>query len=198
VNAKRVAHAISFVVLQGCGSCSGETAAPARDASPPKHDASKVEAAAPEAGPERSFEALPDGGAADLQLRGKHLLQAIAENDPSLAADIILPREAYIAARDAEDPGAVYESRVKSAFASQIVRIRRHEKGIDGAVFVSFDLGGPPVRVEPRRHEWKDAVWKIGHSKLTFTIEGRVKRIDVAEMIAWRGNWYVARLRGHR
>jgi len=195
----RVALALALLWLHACSGSCGET-----EATPSTHDAapSASEAAAPapnapkldDASADTSFDAVPDGGAADLQTRGKHLLQAIAENDPSLAADILVPREAFVAARDVEDPGGVYESKLQPSFQSQIARIRRHEKGIDGAVFVSFDLGGPPVKEEPHRHEWKRPVWMIRHSKLTFTIDGRVRRVDVAEMVAWRGNWYVMRM----
>ena len=196
-----LSRALLFVALEGCRGCAGETSAPAHDAAPEAaHDASATDAgAAPaEAGAETSFDALPDGGAPDFELRGKHLLQAISENDLSLAADIVLPREAYVAARDSSDPGAQYESKFKPSLSAQIARIRRHEKGIDRAVFVSLDLGGAPVRAEPHKREWKAPVWRIGRSKLTFTIDGRVRRIDVAEMIAWRGNWYVTRLRETR
>ena len=183
---------LALVVLQACGSCS-ETAAPKSDAAPATSADAKPAPRA-EAGPETSFDALPDAGPEGLQLRGKHLLQAITENDPSLAADLFVPREAIVAARDVPDPGGWYETKLEPSFASQIARVRRHEKGIDGAVFVSFDLGGPPVQVEPHKKEWKETVWTIRHSKLTFTVDGRVRRVDVAEMIAWRGSWYVVRL----
>jgi len=192
--------ALALLLLAGCRGCSAEgPALGARDAAPDAIEAAAPEAGAPpEAGAASSFESLPDAGAADLELRGKHLLQAISENDLSLAADIVLPREAYVSARDVADPGGAYETKFKPSLSSQIAHIRRREKGIDRAVFVSLDLGGAPVRTEPRKHEWKEEVWRIGRSKLTFTVDGRVRRVEVAEMIAWRGNWYVARLREGR
>lgn len=193
---------LALVLVAALGGCKcGDVESEPHDAAPaPKPDAAKIADAAPppEASVEPSFEALPDAGPGDLELRGKHLLQAISENDLSLAADIVLPREAFVAARDVQDPGGTYESKFKLALSNQIARIRRHEKGVDRAVFVSLDLGGAPARAEPRRHEWKEPVWRVARSKLTFTIDGRVRRIEVAEMIAWRGNWYVTRLRdGH-
>ena len=142
-----------------------------------------------------SFEELPDAGPTDLDLRGRHLLEAIAGNDPSLAADIILPREAWVAARDAQDPGGAYDVKLKASFAAQIARLSHREKGIDHAVFVSFETGPSPMRATPRRHEWKEPVWRVTRSPLTFTVDGRVRRIEVAEMVAWRGNWYVSHLR---
>jgi hypothetical protein len=193
--------ALALVLLAGCRACSSEAPAPeAHDAAADAaNDGATPEASVPaEAGAGTSFDDLPDAGPADLELRGKHLLQAISENDLSLAADIVLPREAYVTARDAQDPGGGYEPRFKAALSSQIARIRRREKGVDRAVFVSLDLGGAPARVEPRKREWKAPVWRVAHSKLTFTVDGRVRRVDVAEMIAWRGNWYVTKLRESR
>ncbi len=196
----RIAAALLFLALAGCGGCSEPTGAQARaDAAPGKDAAPKVDAApAPivdAAPPASSFEDLPDGGARDLDTRAKHLLEAIAQNDVSLAADIVLPREAFIAARDAQDPASLYESKFKTSLATHIARIHRHEKGIENAVFVSFEVGQNTSRVVPHKHEWKEPLWRATRSTLTYTIDGRVHRIEVAEMIAWRGNWYVAKLK---
>ncbi len=199
----RLAAALLFSALAGCSGCNDATGAPPRaDAAAPKDAAPKsdatvvtVDAAAAAAAAASSFEDFPDAGARDLDTRAKHLLEAIAQNDASLAADIVLPREAYVAARDAQDPGALYESKFKSSLASHVARIHKHEKGIENAVFVSFELGQSTSRVVPHKHEWKEPLWRATRSMLTFTIEGRVRRIEIAEMIAWRGNWYVAKLK---
>jgi hypothetical protein len=189
---------IVALVLEGCGSCNGEVASGRADASASdsgKVDAAKTDGAILEAAAPVDIGDLPDGGLADLELRAKHLLEAIAQNEPSLAADIVLPRDAYVAARDAQDPGGIYDSKFKTAFATQVGRVHHHEKGIENAVFVSFDLGNNASRVSPRKHEWNEPLWHATRSTLTFTIEGRVHRIEVAEMIAWHGNWYVSKLR---
>jgi hypothetical protein len=134
-----------------------------------------------------------DAAPSDLDARAKHLLEAIAQDDASLAADIVLPRQAYMLARDAQDPAEAYESKLKGTFGSQISRAHRHEHGMERAVFVSFEVG-TEARVAPKRHEWKEPVWHATRNMLTFTIDGRVQRIEIAEMIAWRGNWYVSRI----
>jgi hypothetical protein len=196
----RLAAALLLSALAGCNGCNEATGAQSHtDAAAPKDAAPKSDAtvvtvdAAAAAG--SSFEDFPDAGPRDLDTRAKHLLEAIAQNDASLAADIVLPREAYVAARDAQDPGALYESKFKSSLASHIARIHRHEKGIENAVFVSFELGQSTSRVVPHKHEWKEPLWHATRSMLTYTIDGRVRRIEIAEMIAWRGNWYVAKLK---
>jgi len=188
------------LLLGGCERCSEplqqsvriDAASPPKDAGAIKDATVEAEAAAP---PQASFEDFPDAGPADLDVRGKHLLEAIAQNDPSLAADIVLPREAYIAARDAQDPAALYESKFKTNIATHISRIHKKEKGVENAVYVSFDIGQSTSRAVPKRHEWKEPLWHATRSTLTFTIEGRVHRVEIAEMVAWRGNWYVAKLR---
>jgi hypothetical protein len=184
------------VFLAGCGACEdvprrSDAAAVPVDA---RADVVIVDAQA-EANVAASFDDLPDAGPADLDVRGKHLLEAIAQNDAALAADIVLPRDAWMAARDTQDPASLYDSKFKTSFAAQIARAHHHDKGIDRAVFVSFELGQNPARVMPKRHEWKEALWHAAHSTITFTIDGRVQRVEIAEMVAWRGNWYVSRLR---
>ena len=137
---------------------------------------------------------LPDGGTGELATRARHLLEALSQDDVSLAGDIVLPREAYLTSRDAQDPGAAYDSRFKPGFETQIRHVRRHEKGIERAIFVSFDLGPNPSRVVPRKKEWKDPLWRT-RGTLTFTIDKDVHRMEIAEMIAWKGAWYVAKIR---
>ena len=190
---------VACLLLGGCERCSEPLqasvhvdAAPPKDAAPIKDAASEAEAVPP---PQTSFEDFPDAGPADLDVRGKHLLEAIAQNDPSLAADIMMPREAYIAARDAQDAAALYESKFKTSIATHISRIHKKEKGVENAVYVSFDVGQSTTRVVPKKHEWKEPLWHATRSTLTFTIEGRVHRVEIAEMVAWRGNWYIAKLK---
>ncbi len=195
----RAAFAAVLLLVRACSGCDDTTTS----TTPPKPDAQTVvKDAALDAPPATidaaaaaaSFDDFPDAGS-DLDLRARHLLEAIAQNDASLAADIVLPREAFIAARDAQDPATLYDGKFKNTFAAHIARIHRHEKGIEQAVFVSFSLGQNPQRAVPRKHDWKEPVWRATRSTLTFTIDGRVRRIEIPEMIAWRGNWYVAHLK---
>jgi hypothetical protein len=52
------------------------------------------------------------------------------------------------------------------------------------------------VQIVPKKHGWKKPLWRVKHSKLTFVIEGKTHRVDIGEMVAWRGAWYVTRLVG--
>ncbi len=200
---KRLALAACFASLSvGCPETKrteDAAAAPPSASAPVAASAHPADAAAPsdahaDAVAAAPVDELPDGGAGDLPTRAKHLLEAIAQDDVSLAGDIVLPREAYLTSRDAQDPGAAYDSHFKPGFESQIHPVRRREKGMDRAIFVSFDLGANPSRVTPKKKEWKDPLFRATRSTLTFTIDGRVHHLEIAEMIAWKGAWYVFKI----
>ena len=60
---------------------------------------------------------------------------------------------------------------------------------------MSFELGHSVVQITPKKRDFKKPLWRVKHSKLTFTIDGKTRHLDIAEMTAWRGAWYVTRLR---
>jgi hypothetical protein len=138
---------------------------------------------------------IPPTSSEELTARAKHLLEAITQDNPELAADVLFPRDGFIAARDVADAAKVWEKKVSGVFKKQVHQLHKR-KGIDRAQFVSLELGHSVMQATPRRHDWKKPLWKVKHSKLTFTIDGKPFRVDVGEMTAWRGAWYVTRLRG--
>lgn len=138
---------------------------------------------------------IPPTSSEELTARAKHLLEAITQDNPDLAADVLFPRDGFIAARDVADAAKVWEKKVSGVFKKQVHQLHKR-KGIDRAQFVSLELGHSVMQATPRKHDWKKPLWKVKHSKLTFTIDGKPFKIDVGEMTAWRGAWYVTRLRG--
>jgi hypothetical protein len=131
----------------------------------------------------------------ELTIRMRHLLEAIAQNNSDLAGDALFPRDAFIAAKDGPDPQKLWEKKIAGNFRHQLERTHKHMKGIDHARFVSFELGHQIVQLTPKKKDFKRPLWRVKHSKLTFTIDGKTKHVDIAEMTAWRGAWYVTRLR---
>ena len=125
----------------------------------------------------------------------RHLLEAVAQNNPDLAGDMVFPRDAYINARDTADPQKAWEKRVSGTFRRAVERTHKRNKGVENARFVGFELGHTIVQLTPKRHDFKRPLWRVRHSKLTFTVEGKPRHLDIAEMTAWRGAWYVTRLR---
>jgi hypothetical protein len=125
----------------------------------------------------------------------KHLLEAVAQNNADLAGDVLFPRDAYSATKDLPDPAKAWEKRVQGTFKRHVNVTHKRVKGIEGAKFVSFELGHAIAQVTPRRQGFKKPLWRVKHSKLTFTLDGKTRHLDVSEMVAWRGNWYVTQLR---
>ncbi|HVH44663.1 MAG TPA: hypothetical protein VM925_20055 [Labilithrix sp.] len=139
--------------------------------------------------------AMPASSGEDLQTRMRHLLEAIAQNNPDLAGDALFPRDAYVGARDAADPQKAWEKKVSLPFRRSVERSNKRMKGISQAKFVSFELGHSIVQLTPKKKDFKKPLWRVKHSKLTFMIDGKTRHLDIVEMTAWRGAWYVTRLR---
>lgn len=138
---------------------------------------------------------LPASTSEELTARAKHLLEAVAHDNADLATDILFPRDAYLAARDTADPGKAWDAKVISAFRRHVHLMHKRTKGIEKAQFVGFEIGHSVLQTTPKKKDWKRPLWKVKHSRLTFTIDGRTQRLEVAEVMGWRGAWYVTRLR---
>ncbi len=139
--------------------------------------------------------ALPLPMTEDLATRMRHLLEAVAQKNPDLGNDALFPRDAFVATRDAADPPKAWETTLSNMFRRAVERSHKRTKGIEDAKFVGFELGHAVTQGAPKKHGWKRPLWQVKHSKLTFTIEGKERHLEIAEMTAWRGAWYVTRLR---
>ncbi len=164
--------------------------APKVDAAP---STSLVEASVIDAGPAK--EALPSFPSDELTLRAHHLLEAISKDDPSLASDIVFPRDAYIECKDAADPGKHWDDKVMGAFQRQVHALHKRTKDIERAQYVGFEIGQPISQVVPKKHDISMNLWRVRHSRLTFTIDGKSLRFDLGELMSWKGAWYVIDLK---
>jgi len=169
------------------------------DAGPGRADGGK------DGGADAQSSALPDAGAPDellppssseeMTARARHLLEALAHDSPELATDMVFPRDAYLLTRDSTDPGKAWDAKVTSAFQRSVHVMHKRTHGVEKAQFVSFELGKSVQQATPKKREWKKPLWRVKHSRLTFTIDGRTQRIEIAEMTGWHGAWYVTKLR---
>ncbi|MBX3205845.1 MAG: hypothetical protein KF764_12300 [Labilithrix sp.] len=139
--------------------------------------------------------AIPASSGQDLDARMRHLLEAIAQDNPDLASDALFPRDAYMLVRDSTDPAKAWEKKVSNGFRRSVERTHKRMKGVERARFVSFELGRSIVQITPKKRDFKKPLWRVKHSKLSFSIDGKTRHLDIAEMTAWRGAWYVTRLR---
>ncbi len=155
---------------------------------------SAADTAAPN-GPGPAIDALPPSQSEELTTRARHLLEAIAKDDPSLATDIVFPRDAYVTAKDAADPGKQWDDKVASAFQKQVHLLHKRTSGVERAILTTFEMGVPISQVVPKKRDMKVALWKVRHCRLNFTIDGKLARFDVPELMSWRGAWYVIEMR---
>ncbi len=130
-----------------------------------------------------------------LSVRARHLLEAIAGDEAALASDILFPRDGWTATRDAADPGKDWERVVAAPFRRAIHATSRRHENFGRAQSVTLELGTSIAQVTPRPHAWKKAVWIARGSHLVFVLDGRTRTLPVRELVAWRGEWYVTRLR---
>jgi hypothetical protein len=184
------AVAVLAVAMVGCrrGSAGKGAAEASLDAG---RDAEQIAAFDAEPPPD---DAVPSSSTDELGLRARHLLEAIAKDDSGLALDILFPRDAWIATRDSADPGKDWTRRVAAPFRRAVHALSRHHMAAD-AQFVSLELGHSMQQETPRKHAWKKSLWSVHESRLTFIVDGRTRVLSIREMTAWRGSWYVTRLR---
>lgn len=138
---------------------------------------------------------IPPTSSDELTARARHLLEALGKDDPDLAADIEFPRDAWLGTRDAEDLGKDWDKHVDSPFRRSVHATSRRHESIARAQFVGIELGHAVVQTTPRRHGWKKALWSVHGSHLTYVVDGHTRTLPIREMTAWRGAWYVTRLR---
>lgn len=187
---------LAIVGALACASCTDKAASAASD---PAVLSARVDggqgASVEDAGPPVEDVTLPRASSDELDTRMRHLLEALAQDNPDLAADVLFPRDAFIATKDLAEPQKAWEKKVSGGFTRSIARLHKRMKGIERAKFVSFELGHSVVQITPKKKDWKRPLWRVKHSKLAFTIDGKTRHLDIAEMVAWRGAWYVTRLR---
>jgi len=140
-------------------------------------------------------DALPPSTSDELTIRARHLLEAIQKDDGDLAADLIFPRDAYIAVKDVGDPGKHWDARMLAAFRNQVHQLHKRTKKVERATFSSFEVTQPVVQSMPKKGDLKKTLWRSKHSRLNYTIDGKPGHFDVVELTGWQGSWYVTQLR---
>lgn len=185
--------------LVGCKGCRGEAGftdgGPGAEAGDAGADGRAGQAASLLDASPPPDDSIPATSSEELDARARHLLDAIGKDDPDLAADILFPRDGWLATRDAADPGKEWEKHVANPFRKAVHAARRRHEELDRAQFVSFELGHAVVQATPRRHGWKEPLWTVHGSRVTYLVDGHTRTLSIREMTGWRGAWYVTRLR---
>jgi hypothetical protein len=195
VNGRWRAALVAFLLIackNGHHAGSGDSRARIVDAAVDAHEAGAFTGG--DATPPPSDTALPPT-TDDLLARARHLLEAVGQDDPSLASDIVFPRDGWLATRDAADLGRDWNLRVAAPFGKSVHTLSRRLRHPSQAQVVSVELGGAVEQATPRRHAWKKPLWMVSSARVIFVVEGHTRTLAIREMVAWRGAWYVTRLR---
>jgi hypothetical protein len=172
------------------------TPKPAGDAPDAALDAQAMEGGAIDGGADAASEEEkePPTSSEELGARMKHLVEAIGQDNPDLAKDILFPRDAYLGLKDAKDPAKTWDKKVDTSFRKQVHRLHKRLKG-NTPTFASFAVGPSVELAKVKKGDLKKPAWRVRHSKLTFTSDGKTQTIEIAEMTAYRGSWYVTKMR---
>lgn len=146
-------------------------------------------------------EERPEITSAAFEKRMKLLVQAIAADDPSIAAPAFFPKVAYEAVKDIKNPGADWKSRLMKAFSRDIHAY--HEKLGEDAKAATYR----GLAVDEKRIKWMDkgkegnkiGYFRVTRNKLKIGLEGTKEReLELTSLISWRGEWFVVHLSGFK
>ncbi|APR99499.1 hypothetical protein BCY86_01480 [Pajaroellobacter abortibovis] len=169
-------------------SASSEDAGSPSSSKPAEQDAGRI-------GKEDDPLALPqeqeDG---DLKTRGKHLFEAILYDDCYRATDFLFPRDAFIATHQPADP-KLWRKQVQVPFCKDIYFLHNRLKKKKNLTFMSLQLGYRIQLMKTLKEGWSQPAWEVQQAKLLFIHRGSVQKIDVGQMVGWKGNWYITKLR---
>lgn len=193
--ARTLVSVVSVVSLVS-GGCRAPQANPGNDASAAATVASsEARSARAEDAATPPDDLLPANVGGEFAARAHHLLDAIAHDDAQFATDLIFPRDGWLATREASDPGKDWERRVAAPFRRAIHALSRRHAQYEEAQSVSVELGSAMSQAIPKRHGWRKPLWIVHDSTLTFVVDGHTRMLRIREMVAWRGAWYVTRVR---
>ncbi len=188
------------MVLGGCGNRTVQNRDAGKDAAPPPMDAG-AETSVVVVGPSLadaggpSDEDMPPSNPPEFTTRLQHLFEAVSQNKPELAADILFPRDAFMSAKDVSDPARLWEQKILLNFAHDVAQLHKKIHGSDHVEISSFELGHAVTQLTPRKHDFKKALWRVKKSRVTYLLNGKREELTIAEMTSWRGAWYVSNLR---
>ena len=138
-------------------------------------------------------EAQPARLDADLERKGKALLEAIVEDDPSLAEGFFFPREPFTPLKDSKNPDR-YWKHLYRAYENDIHKLHRRRRDWSGVTFERIDPGTPSVWVPPGDEANKIGYFRSWGTKLRYRIDGQLYTVKIHTVISWQGTWYITHL----
>jgi hypothetical protein len=136
----------------------------------------------------------PRPGPGDVEERARRLFQAIVADQPAMAADSFLSREAFRLIKGVTDPDALWD-RLFRTYERDIHALHA-QLGADAsrAEFVRFEMsrrrGWVGVREEANRLPY----WAQRHNWIVYRVGTEERRFEVRTMIAWNERWFITHL----
>jgi hypothetical protein len=134
---------------------------------------------------------LPAPG--DIDVRAGALFAAIVSGDPAGAADLFLPREAFVRIKAASDPNAIYD-RLLRAYHADIRALHVATPDLGRAEYVRVEFSRRRGYVVPGQEANRIAYWAQRHNALVYRVGTEERRIELRVLIAWEGRWYLTHL----
>jgi len=150
-----------------------------------------VASAAPAVDPKNESQPAREG--ADLEAKGKALLEAIVLDDAEKAAAFFFPREPFTPLKDSKDPDR-YWKHLYRAYENDIHKLHRRRRDWTGVTFESIEPGTPPVWVPPGDEANKIGYFRSWGTKLRYRIDGQLYTVKIHTVISWQGAWYITHL----
>lgn len=140
----------------------------------------------------------PRPGSDEVQGRARALFLAIVRDEPELARDLFYPRDAFIAMKGIEDPGALW-GRIHRMYENDIHALHA-ELGADAAraEFVRFELSRRRSWIRPREESNRLPYWSQRHNWLVYRVGDEERRFEVRTVLSWGERWYITHLREFR
>jgi hypothetical protein len=130
----------------------------------------------------------------ELTARVRTLFEAIKADNPEIARDMFFPRGPFIPLKDIKNPGG-YWDQLYRAYEQDIHQLhRKRARELEGAEFVSFELGTPPTWVKPGDEGNKIGYFRTFNGKLRYDSAGKQRTIELRVIISWDERWYITHL----
>jgi hypothetical protein len=131
----------------------------------------------------------------DLTGQARRLFDAVKADDPALGSDFFFPREPFIPLKGIKNAGK-YWDHLFHVYANDIHELhRKRARELEGAEFVSFELGSPPGWVNPGEESNSIGYFRTFNGKLRYKLaDGTPRTMETKVIISWNNRWYITHL----
>ncbi len=141
----------------------------------------------------------PSNDSPSFRRRLELLVDAIAEDDPELAAPAFFPRIAYAQVKAIKKPEQDWQRRLVRAYERSIHRYHGAlGQSAKGLRFVGLEIDPSRVKLmAPHSEGNRLPYYRALHARLLVEkADGSRTHFDITSLISWRGEWYVVHLHG--